>query len=99
MITNNLLIRLKQRDAETRERAKEALLGMKGKIPALLGLRVETDARGAEAPYDLMLICRFESLEGMREYLNHPAHLEASAYITGIMEQGASLCYDSPQGT
>jgi hypothetical protein len=60
-------------------------------------IKVHADARGAEAPYDLMLICRFESLEGMREYLNHPAHLEASAYIAGLMEQGASLCYDSPQ--
>jgi hypothetical protein len=94
MVTNNLLIRLKKRSADEIETAKDMLLSMDEKIPALLNIKVETDTRGPEkSSYDIMLITQFNELEDLDKYLNHPVHLEVSTYIKDVMETGASLCY------
>jgi hypothetical protein len=94
MVTNNLLIRLAGRSAGEIEKAKQTLLGMKGKIPELRDIRVETDLRGPEkSGFDIMLITRFDSLDGLASYLKHPAHIEAAGYITGVIDESASLCY------
>jgi hypothetical protein len=95
MVVNNLLIKLKARDAETIAKAKDTLLSMKGKIPVLLDIDVKTDVKGVEAAYSLMLITKFNSSADLKTYLEHPAHLEVAKYITGVMEQGASLCYEA----
>jgi hypothetical protein len=94
MIANNLLIRLKDRSEREIDKVKGLLLSMDGKIPALIDMRVETDARGPEkSSYDVMLITRFNEMEDLKTYLEHPAHLEVSNYIKNAMDNGASLCY------
>jgi hypothetical protein len=94
MMTNNLIIKLKDRSAQEIAKVRNLLLSMQGKIPALLSIRVETDARGPEkAAYDLMLITRFNSLEDFQSYLDHPLHLEVAAYIQEARDSGASLLF------
>jgi hypothetical protein len=94
MVTNNLIIKLKERSTDEIEKAKNMLLSMDGKIPVLLNIKVETDTRGPEkSSYDIMLITQFNELEDLDKYLNHPVHLEVSKYIKDTMETGASLCY------
>ncbi len=95
MVTNNLLIKLKERDRENVEKARDVLLGMKGKIDVLRGIRVETDIRHGESSYDILLITNFSSMEDMEAYLAHPVHTEVSKYIAGVLEAGAAVCYES----
>jgi hypothetical protein len=96
MVTNNLLIRLKNRSSDEIKKAKDLLLSMDGKIPALISIRVETDMRGPEnSDYDIMLTVQFNDLGDLDKYLNHPVHLEVSKYIKDAMEIGAPLCYES----
>lgn len=93
MITNHLLIKLKERNTENAEKAKSMLLSMKGKIDVLRDIQVEIDIRHGEASYDLLLITQFSSMEDMEAYLSHPVHVEVSKYIADVMESGASVCY------
>ena len=95
MITNNLLIKLKERNQENAEKAKSVLLSMKGKIDVLGGLQVEIDIRHGESSYDILLITHFSSMEDMEAYLVHPVHVEVSKYVAGVLESGASVCYES----
>ena len=96
MVTNNLLIKLKERSKDDIEKVKNLLLSMKGKIPVLLSIKVETDIRGPEkSGYDIMLITQFNEFGDLDKYLNHPVHLEVSQYIKNVMDAGASLCYES----
>ena len=95
MVTNTLLIKLKERNNENAEKAKAVLLGMKGKIDVLRDLQVETDVRHGEASYDILLITHFSAMEDMEAYLIHPVHVEVSKYIAGVLESGASVCYES----
>jgi hypothetical protein len=95
MITNNLIIRLKTRDAEHIAEAKARLLGMRGKIPTLVDCRVETEARSGESAYDIMYIATYKSLEDLNAYLVHPVHVETAEYLKGVLDSIASLCYES----
>ena len=95
MVTNNLLIRLKQRDQESIQKAVHLLSGLKDNIPVLLDSRVETDIRAGESGYDIMLINTFMSSEDIPVYLIHPVHMEIAKSITAAIEMSASLCYES----
>ena len=95
MVTNNLLIRLKQRDKNNIIKAKTVLQKLKGNIPVLLDSNVKTDIRASKSGYDIMLINTFASPEDMQIYLDHPVHIEVSAYIIASMEASASFCYES----
>ncbi|MDF2938256.1 MAG: Stress responsive alpha-beta barrel protein [Paenibacillaceae bacterium] len=93
MITNNLLIKLKERNRADAEQAKAQLLSMQGKIGVLAGIQVELDIRHSASSYDLLLITRFAAMEDMEAYLAHPIHVEVSKYIAEVMEASASVCY------
>jgi hypothetical protein len=93
MITNILLLKLK--DRENIAAAKDKLLGMKGKIEFLRGLRVETDVRHGASSYDIALIVEYDSMEDLNAYLVHPIHVEVGKYIGGVIESQAAVCYES----
>ena len=94
MVVNNLLIRLKQRDPASVAQAAAALQKLRGQIPVLLESRVETDVKGSAAGYDIMLINTFPTAGDIQAYLEHPVHVEAAAYITQVIDQSASFCYE-----
>jgi hypothetical protein len=95
MVTNNLLIRLKNRDSASIAKARDTLLGMRGKIESLRDIRVELNIRPGAANYDLMLITQYDDMAGLEAYLVHPVHLEVSKYIVSVIDTSASVCYES----
>jgi hypothetical protein len=94
MITNTLLIKLKEQNQETIEKTKSVLLSMEGKIEALRGIQVQSDIRHGASSYDILLITHFNSMEDMDAYLADPVHVEVSKYIASVLESGASVCYE-----
>ncbi len=92
MVTNTLLIKLK--DRENADQAKATLLSMEGKIDALRDIQVEIDISRGPASYDILLVTQFASMEDMKTYLAHPVHVEVSKYIVSAMEASASVCYE-----
>lgn len=95
MITNTLLIKLKERNHENIVKARAALLSMKGEIEVLRDLQVEINIRQGDASYDILLVTKFSSMEDLDAYLIHPVHVEVSKYIAGVLESGAAVCYES----
>ena len=95
MITNNLLLKLKERNSENIAKTRDVLLSMQGKIEFLRDLKVELDIRHGESSYDIMLIARFASMEGFDAYLVHPAHVEVAKYIASVLESVAAVCYET----
>lgn len=95
MITNNLLLKLKDRNADNIAKAQGVLLSMKGKIEFLHDLQVKVNIRHSEASYDIIVIAQFASMEDFNAYLVHPVHMEVSQYIAGVLEAAASVCYEA----
>lgn len=95
MITNTLLLLLKDRSPENIEKAREVLLSMEGNIPHIQRLRVESDLRHGPSSYDLLLAVQYEHMDDFDAYLVHPVHVEVSRYIASVVEKSASVCYES----
>ena len=54
---------------------KDGLEGLKGKIPGLIDIKVNTEGRLASSTADLMLDSSFESAEALKGYSKHPEHV------------------------
>ena len=93
MITNTLLLKLKDRNKENISKTMDVLLSMQGKIEVLRDLKVAADIRHGPSSYDLMLIVKFDSMEDLNAYLTHPAHLAVGKYIAGVVDASAAVCY------
>ena len=94
MVINTLLIRLKERDEASIQKAVDILKKLKGNVPVLLDSRVEVDVRHAENGYDIMLVNTFNSVDDIPVYVDDPGHAEAGAYVREVMDASASLCYE-----
>jgi hypothetical protein len=60
---------------------KEALEGLKGKIPGLLYLDVGFDFSGKDTAGDIVFYSEFESREALQAYIGHPAHVAVGKIV------------------
>ena len=97
MITHVVLFKLKDRSPQNIEKARDVLLGLKGKgkIPVLRYLEVGTDVLHSERSYDIALITKFDSMDDLQTYQVHPVHLEVAKYINSVKEFSISVDYES----
>lgn len=54
---------------------KDGLEGLKGRIPGLIDIKVNTEGRLASSTADLMLDSTFENAEALKGYSKHPEHV------------------------
>jgi hypothetical protein len=95
MITHIVFFKLKDRSPENIRRTREVLAGMEGKIPQLRSLEVGIDVMRSERSYDLALVARFDSLEDLRAYNDHPVHQEVLQYIATVKDISLAVDYES----
>ncbi|MCZ7401563.1 MAG: Dabb family protein [Candidatus Methanoperedens sp.] len=95
MITHVVLFKLKEASQKNVEKARDVLLGMKGKIPLLRHLEVGMDVLRSERSYDIALITRFDSMADLKAYQIHPIHLEVAKYINSVKEASIAVDYES----
>ncbi len=62
---------------QVKDGIKEGLEGLKGKIPGLVDIKVQTKGL-ASSNADVMLDSAFESEEALRGYATHPAHVKVA---------------------
>ena len=79
MVKHIILWTLKEMSDSEKESVKkgikEGLEGLKGKIPGLIDIKVNTEGRLASSTADLMLDSSFESAEALKGYSKHPEHV------------------------
>ena len=79
MVKHIILWTLKEMSDSEKESVKkgikEGLEGLKGKIPGLIDIKVNTEGRLASSTADLMLDSTFESAEALKGYSKHPEHV------------------------
>ena len=98
MVKHIILWRLRSElsDAEKREKAlaiKQGLEGLKGQVPGLLDIHVQIDGRLESSNADIMLDSTLESVEALKGYAVHPAHV---AVANGVVRPNTELrtCLD-----
>lgn len=61
--------------AEIKKGIKEGLEGLLGKVPGLVDVKVNIDGRLDSSNCDVMLDSTLESVEALKAYAVHPAHV------------------------
>jgi hypothetical protein len=71
-------------DLDQAAEARDRLLAMNGRIPALKGIEAGVDITRSERCWDLALLTRFDDEAGLAAYATDPIHLEVVAYIKSV---------------
>ncbi len=95
MITHIVFFKLKDRSQQGVGKARDVLLGMKGKIPQLRHLEVGLDVLHSQRSFDIALLTKFDSLEELDAYQKHPAHVKVAEYMTSVRKFSVSVDYES----
>lgn len=93
MITHVVFFKFK--DLADMAKARDALLGLQGKIPQLRHLEVGVDVVRSQRSYDLALLAKFDSLDDLQAYQIHPDHQKVANYISEIRESVVAVDYES----
>ncbi len=89
MITHVVMWKFKE-TAEGNEKsrnllkAKELLEGLTGRIPEIREMQVGLDALHSPQSYDLALVARFESMEALERYRDHPEHQRVVRFLRSV---------------
>jgi hypothetical protein len=93
MLTHVVFFKLKDRSPEAVEATAKVLRNMEGKIEVLRHIEVGLDVLHSERSYDIALITKFDSLEDLPTYVNHPVHVEVINHMKQVLD-GTSICVD-----
>lgn len=92
MIQHTVCFRLKDRSEESKQKAKEVLLSMTGRVPTAKAITVGTDFLGSERSYDLILQVLLESRAALDEYQNDPYHCDVvKTYMHAAREASVAV--------
>ncbi len=79
MVKHIIIWTLKEMSAQEKETVKkdikEGLEALKGKIPGLVDIKVNTEGRLESSTGDLMLDSTFENADALKAYSKHPDHV------------------------
>ena len=95
MVTHIVLFKLKDRNNESIEKAKNVLMDLEGKIKELKHIEVGIDITHSDRSYDIALLTKFDSVESLEAYQINPLHVEAAEYLVSASESIISADYES----
>lgn len=76
------------------ERIADDLESLAGRIPEILSISVVRNVVNPAQNFDAAVIADFEDADALKRYIEHPAHVEASAFLKSVTAQRA--CVDYP---
>ena len=84
----------KLREGESREKAKEILLSMKGNVPLIRDIEVGIDELGSERSYDVMLTVLLDDMKALEEYQQDPYHVSVvKAHMHKVRKSSVAIDY------
>ncbi|HEY9073042.1 MAG TPA: Dabb family protein [Desulfobaccales bacterium] len=96
MITHIALFKMVHANKEIIEVAQKALEGLAGMIPQLRHFEVGINIIQSYRSYDLALVAKFDSLEDLQTYQNHPDYVEVVKYLQGVRQSVVTVDYETP---
>lgn len=73
----------------------DKLLGMKGRVPSLLGIEAGIDFTRSERSYEVGLITRHVDRAALEAYRVDPVHLEVASFIKGKASGSAAVDFEA----
>lgn len=94
MIVHIVMFKFKAENKEANiVKTKTMLEALLEKIDPLLSMEVGIDFNQSDRAMDLVLTSTFETMEGLKTYATHPAHMEVVAFIKSVTEASKVVDY------
>ena len=77
-----------------KDKMKEILEGLVGIVPGLISAKLIVNPLES-SNIEVALICELESVESLKEYQVHPAHVEAGKYVRSVVCDRHCLDYEA----
>ena len=95
MIKHIVCFKLKNNSNEECIKAKNVLMGMKGKVPQIKSINVGIDFLKSERSYDIILEVMLESKKALEDYQNDTYHCtEVKPYMHSVRSGSISVDYE-----
>ncbi|HUN23088.1 MAG TPA: Dabb family protein [Anaerolineales bacterium] len=91
MLTHIVLFKLK--DPSAAPEVKRRLEELPAQIPQIRHFEIGLDIVQEARSFHVSVFSRFDSLESLREYQSHPAHVAFGAWLRPQIEAGAAVDY------
>jgi len=86
MIKHIVMWKFKEDVAESdKQEMKRKLESLKGVVPTLADIEVGLDVVGSDASKDMVLYSEFNSLDDLKAYAEHPAHLKVVDFVKPLV--------------
>ena len=96
MITHIVFFKLADPTSDALATALEKLLSMRGRIPRLRHLEAGIDVIRSGRSYDIALVTRFDSLDDLQIYQDHPYHAgEVAPLMKSLCSSVMAVDYES----
>ncbi|WP_022882284.1 Dabb family protein [Gryllotalpicola ginsengisoli] len=73
------------------EGVRERLLGLKGVVPSIQAIEVIVDEVDERSTNTVAVVADFADADGLQEYVVHPAHQEAAAWIRSVVSDRTAV--------
>ena len=77
--------------SENMEIVREQLIALVSIISEIKRMEIGFDIKGTDASMDLMLLSEFDTLETLKIYAEHPAHVKVASYVRKVTESRVVL--------
>ncbi len=92
MIKHIVLVKFRPGTArEEIERIITGLRGLPGQIPEILGYEVGEDVVRSPRSFDLAVVGRYDDLDALKRYQEHPAHVPIANALRAASEQMVAI--------
>ncbi len=85
----------KLKEGERPEKAKEVLLGMKGKVPMIRDIEVGVDLLHSDRSYDLYLSVVLDDMKALEDYQNDAYHCNVvKTYMHKVRQTSVAIDFE-----
>ena len=95
MITHVVFFKLKDEHKDEMAETAEMLRGLQESVPTVRELEVGADITRSERSYDLALIVRFDDVDGLNTYADHPNHLPVVDHMRSVCTSVVAVDFES----
>lgn len=89
------IVCMKFADPDDAGEARERLHALNGVVPQIRSLAVGVDLGRSPASYDLALTTTHDSMDALRGYQNHPAHVAVLEWLQGVLVDRVVVDYET----
>lgn len=93
MVKHIVMYKLKEPTEQNAIALQQKFLSMKGKIDVLRDIESGVDVLRSDRSFDVVLICKFDTMADMEIYRTHKVHLPVMEYVKGVVEISKSVDY------